>query len=325
LTPQVIALGELLVEVMRKDVDQPLSQPGEFVGPFPSGAPAIYIDAVARLGVSAGFIGVVGGAETAPGSLVADAFGECVLGRLRADGVDTSHVHIAPGYTTGTAFVAYRSDGSRRFVFHLPHSAASTLCPGDVDPAYVAGAQFLHVTGSALSIGEAARQACYEAIQICKAAGGRVSFDPNIRPELLGIEKVREICQPVLAQCDLLLPSGPEATMLTGDADQDIACRSLIARGVPIVALKRGEKGSTVYTTREAGEVDAVDAPPLAVAEVDPTGAGDCYGGAFVVGLLEGWDLARVARFANIVGALAVTRKGPMEGAPYRRDVLGYM
>ena len=50
MTPRVIALGELLVEVMRKDVDQPLSRPGEFVGPFPSGAPAIFIDAVARLG-----------------------------------------------------------------------------------------------------------------------------------------------------------------------------------------------------------------------------------------------------------------------------------
>ena len=66
--PQVIALGELLVEVMRVDVDQPLSRPGAFVGPFPSGAPAIFIDAVARLGVSTGFIGVVG----------RDAFGQCV-------------------------------------------------------------------------------------------------------------------------------------------------------------------------------------------------------------------------------------------------------
>ena len=39
--PKVIALGELLVEVMRTEVDQPLSRPGEFVGPFPSGATAI--------------------------------------------------------------------------------------------------------------------------------------------------------------------------------------------------------------------------------------------------------------------------------------------
>ncbi len=48
----VISLGELLVEVMRKEVDQPLDRPADFVGPFPSGAPAIFIDAIARLGRS---------------------------------------------------------------------------------------------------------------------------------------------------------------------------------------------------------------------------------------------------------------------------------
>ena len=308
--PKVIAIGELLVEVMRVDVDQPLSQPGPFVGPFPSGAPAIFIDAVARLGTPAGFIGVVG----------ADAFGDCVRDRLRDDGVDTTHVRSAPGYTTGIAFVGYRGDGGRDFVFHLPQAAAALLGPDDVDPAYVAGAEFLHVTGSALSFSDTARQACYRAVSACKQAGGRVSFDPNIRPELLGIDRVREVCQPVLEQCDLLLPSGEEATLLTGDAGEHAACQALVARGIPIVALKQGRAGSTVYTPNRF-----LHAPPIAVDEVDPTGAGDCYGGAFVVGLLEGWDLPTVARFANVVGALAVTRKGPMEGAPVRADVLERM
>ncbi len=310
MAPRVIALGELLVEVMRTDVDQPLSQPGAFVGPFPSGAPAIFIDAVARLGASAGFIGVVG----------ADDFGDCVVGRLRDDGVDTRRIRVAPGYTTGIAFVSYRSDGGRKFVFHLPQSAAALLGPDDVAADYVAGADFVHVTGSALSISESARRACYEAVRVCKAAGGRVSFDPNIRPELLGIDKVREICQPVIDRCDVLLPSGPEVSMLTGDTDEERACRALVARGIPLVALKRGERGSLVFT----GD-GAIEVPSMPVTEVDPTGAGDCYGGAFVVGLLEGWDLSKVARFANVVGALAVTRKGPMEGAPWRDDVLARM
>ena len=309
-SPRVIALGELLVEVMRSEVDQPLHRPGEFVGPFPSGAPAILIDAVARLGAAAGFIGVVGG----------DAFGDCVLDRLRADGVDTTHVRVAPGYTTGIAFVSYRSDGSRHFVFHLPQSAAALLGPDDVDEAFVSGAAFLHVTGSALAIGPRTREACYKAVALCKAGGGRISFDPNLRPELLGVERAREICRPVLQRCDLLLPSGLEATMLTDDVDQVVACRALVASGVPIVALKRGSEGSTVFTAEQVIEV-----PPLPVQEVDPTGAGDCYGGAFVVGLLEGWPLDKVARFANVAGALSVTRQGPMEGIPRREQVLERM
>lgn len=310
MSARVIALGELLVEVMRPGIDQPLWQPGEFVGPYPSGAPAIFIDAVTRLGIPAGFIGVV-----AP-----DAFGRCVLDRLQADGVDTSHVRQAPGTTTGIAFVAYNGDGSRNFVFHLSQSAAALLNPDDVNEAYIAGAEWVHVTGSALSISESAREACYKAVDLCKTHGGRVSFDPNIRPELIGIDRVREICQPVLDRCDLLLPSGEEASMLTGDTDPDAACRSLIVHGIPLVALKRGAAGSTVFTAD--GEISV---PAIQVEEVDPTGAGDCYGGAFVVGLIEGWPLEQVARFANVVGALAVTRKGPMEGAPWRQDVMERM
>jgi sugar/nucleoside kinase (ribokinase family) len=256
--------------------------------------------------VPAGFIGVV-----AP-----DAFGECVVGRLRQDGVDVTHIRTAPGYTTGIAFVSYKQDGSRNFVFHLPQAAAALLSPNDVKEETIAGAEFLHVTGSALSISESARQACYKAIRLCKAADGRVSFDPNIRPELSGLEAMRAICQPVLAQCDLILPSGEEAAMLTGDADAEMACRTLLDQGISIVALKRGAAGSTVFTAERT-----IETPSIAVTEVDPTGAGDCYGGAFVVGLLEGWDLTRIARFANVVGALAVTKKGPMEGAPWRKEV----
>jgi sugar/nucleoside kinase (ribokinase family) len=308
--PQVIALGELLVEVMRRQVDQPLSQPGEFVGPFPSGAPAIFIDAVARLGIPAGFIGVTG----------QDAFGTCVLDRLVGDGVDTTWVRTVPGYTTGIAFVAYRGDGGRNFVFHLPQAAAALLDPSDVQEAYVSQASFVHITGSALSISSSACQACYKAVRVCKAAGGQVSFDPNIRPELLGIDQVKAICEPVLEHCDLLLPSGSEAAMLTGETDERAACQALVARGIPIVALKRGKGGSTVFTAHQV-----IDAPPLEVDEIDPTGAGDCYGAAFVVGLLEGWELERVARFANVVGALAVTKKGPMEGIPWRDEALSRM
>jgi len=36
---------------------------------------------------------------------------------------------------------------------------------------------------------------------------------------------------------------------------------------------------------------------------------------------LKEWELEKVARFANAVGALAVTKKGPMEGAPFLDEV----
>lgn len=305
--PRVLALGELLVEVMRKGVDQPLSRPGEFVGPFPSGAPAIFAGAAARLGLPTACAGVVG----------ADDFGKCVLERLRVEAVDASHVRVAPRHPTGIAFVSYQRDGSRTFVFTAGTSAAALLSPDDVPAEYARGAEVVHVTGSSLAVSESSREACYAAARECAAAGGRVSFDPNLRPELLGDLDLVRVVEPVLGLCSVLLPSAAEASMLTGLQDQDLACRALVDRGISIVVLKQGKRGSRVFT-----DEGSVAVPSIEVEEVDPTGAGDCYDAGFVAGLLEGWDLVKAARFANIAGALSVTRIGPMEGIPRRDEVL---
>ena len=57
---EIITMGEIIVEIMRASVDEPLDRAGTFRGPFPSGAPAIFIDTAARLGHSAKIIGGVG-------------------------------------------------------------------------------------------------------------------------------------------------------------------------------------------------------------------------------------------------------------------------
>ena len=114
-SPQILSLGNILVEVMRKDLDQPLDRSADFTGPYPSGASAIFIDGAAKLGGSCGYIGKVG----------ADEFGDCVVNRLRDDGVNVSHIQAMPGYTTGIAFVMYRSDGSRKLSPAAPTSSAA--------------------------------------------------------------------------------------------------------------------------------------------------------------------------------------------------------
>jgi len=303
---EVISIGELLVEVMREKVDQPLGMPGTFVGPFPSGAPAIFIDAVARLGVKSGFIGTVG----------EDDFGRLIINRLKNDGVDTSYIRRLKDYTTGVAFVTYFSDGSRKFIYHLPRAASGQISLDQINEDYLSKAKYLHIMGSSLSINEDSRKACYKAAEIVKNSGGKISLDPNLRPELLSVGEIREICKPILSSCDIILPSEEEARLLTGTEDIEVACRKLLSYGPKMIALKRGKDGSVVVTAGQKIEVSS-----FKVREVDPTGAGDCFGAGFIVGLLKGWELEKVARFANAVGALAVTKKGPMEGAPFLNKV----
>ena len=101
-------MGELLVEIMRPRAGMTLGEQGTFLGPFPSGAPGIFIDTVARLGHSAAIVSGVGD----------DDFGRCILDRLQADGVNTDLVQVIPGRSTAVAFVTYFEDGSRKFIFH---------------------------------------------------------------------------------------------------------------------------------------------------------------------------------------------------------------
>jgi len=294
--PEIVALGEILVEIMRKDRDVPHNVPGVYLGPYPSGAPAIFIDTAANLGVSSGFIGVVG----------EDEFGELLLNRLRKDGVDTSHIHVAKGYTTGTTFVMYYSSGARKFIFHLRHSAAGQLSPDDVDEEYIAK---LHIMGSSLAVSESSRSACYKAAEIARNSNVTVTFDPNLRPELLDVETIRKLCEPIIKSCQVILPSRDEAATLTGIKDPVEAGRRFIETGPEIAVIKMGGEGAVAVT-----ESEVLFEPPFEVREVDPTGAGDVYDAAFIYGLHKAWPLSKTLEFAGAAGAIKVTKFGPMSG-----------
>ena len=302
----VMTIGECLVEIMRDKRDVPHSVPGTYLGPYPSGAPAIFADACARLGLRSGIIGAVG----------RDDFGKLLIERLRGDGVEVSRLKVLDDRTTGVAFVTYFSTGSRQFIFHIKHAAAGQIYPEDVDPEYVRRFKLLHIMGSSLSINDNCREACYKAVEIAKRSGMTITFDPNLRPELLDVSTIRSICKPVLEAAKAVLPSGVEAEALTGVSDPVKAGRKLLEHGPEFAVIKLGEKGS-IAVTRDG----VVEASAIRVREVDPTGAGDVYDAAFVLGLLEGWPLNKILSFANAAGAIKVTRFGPMEGPLSRGEV----
>jgi sugar/nucleoside kinase (ribokinase family) len=307
--PDIICLGELLVEIMREQVDIHHGEIGSiYKGPYPSGAPAIFIDSAARMSkpfnLSTGFFGSVGN----------DEFGECIINKLKIDGVDISQIRKLDNETTGIAFNQYNSDGSRKFIFAV--GAAGNIFPENINEKYFSNVKSLHIMGSALSISKVSRDSCYKAIKIAKKMNQNViiSFDPNLRPEMLDLERILELSKPVLKEALILLPSGKEAEMLAGVEGATNACKELLDRGLEIIILKLGEEGCIIFTHKNK---DGIKVPGFKVKEIDPTGAGDSFGGAFIVGYLAGWDLTKAARFANAVGALKVQNFGPMPDTTY--------
>ncbi len=296
----VVTAGEILVEIMAARVGQTFAAPGPLVGPFPSGAPAIFIDQCGRLGQPCGLVSAVG----------EDEFGVLNLERLRASGVDVSAVAVHAGWPTGSAFVRYGHDGGRSFVFNIARSAAGLIGLDHAARAMLGRADHFHVMGTSL-VSPSAIELALAGVEAVKARGGTVSFDPNLRPELRDVPGLREALDRVLARCDIFLPSGEELFPFTQAREETAAAAELRARGVREVVVKKGAMGAAHH-----GEGGRADQPGFAVEEVDPTGAGDCFGAAFVCFRLRGASPAEALRAACACGALAVTRKGPMEGTP---------
>lgn len=306
---KVITIGEVLVEIMASEPGVGFRSPLDLVGPFPSGAPAIFIDQVAKLGQPAGIVSCVGN----------DDFGTLNIERLRRDGADISAIEIASDAVTGSAFVRYRHDGGRDFVFNVKHSASGLIRETPRSDALIASANHVHVMGSAL-FSDGVIRLIRRAIEQVRARGGTISFDPNIRKEMLDLPGVRDALDDVLVQSDLFLPSGEELFLFTQAVDEAEAVAEILARGVRAVVLKRGAGGASFY------DINAeVHVPAFPVEEVDPTGAGDSFGGTFVTCWLRDMAPREALRLAAASGARAVAVKGPMEGTSTRAELDAFL
>lgn len=301
-----ICVGEILVEIVATTPGQGFTEAQPLIGPYPSGAPAIFIDQCGRIGGAAAMIGAVGD----------DDFGRMNIDRLTRDGVDVSGITVNADFPTGSAFVRYRADGSRDFVFNIAKSAAAVFDLSTPVADVIGRAGHIHVMGSALTM-PGARGMIEDAVQAIKQRGGSVSVDPNLRKELKIDPQTRDLFDRLVAQADLLLPSGEELELAAGVSGEAAAIARLFDLGVREIALKRGSAGASVF----ACDGTRVDAAAFRVTERDPTGAGDCFGGAYVACRRLGMTIDRVLTYANAAGARNVTVLGPMEGAGTRAEL----
>ncbi|MEO8882838.1 MAG: sugar kinase [Devosia sp.] len=311
--PVIGSAGELLVEFVAADKGGRHRRPTSYNGPFPSGAPAIFIDQAAKVGAKALFAGAVGD----------DAFGDVILDRFRQDGVATDLVRRIPGIPTGSAFVSYNGDGSRDFVFNIAHSAAAQLdAPIATAAAMIAnGIEIFHISGSSLGDPKMA-SALLVLAETLRKSGVKLSLDPNIRKELLTDAGYRRTVDQLMAWSSYILPSEEDAAVLFPDEPFETFAPRLIDHGAEFVVLKRGELGAEGLGRN--GE--NADLPAFAVPVADPTGAGDCFCGTLVT-LLAAGDLpfADALRMANAAGALAVQKIGPMEGNSTLAEIKSFL
>ena len=297
---EIVTMGELLVEIMRPKEDIPLYESDYFRGPFPSGAPGIFISTAARLGHSAAIISGVGN----------DDFGENIMRRLKHDGVDVSRVIIPEDGHTGIAFVTYFADGSRKFLFYMDNSpCVKAKAPGNF--AGFEDTKYFHIMGCSLMADVNFAREIVKTMNMMKSHGVKISFDPNVRLEMLKDNAVLEMLQEVFTSSSILMPGVSELKMFAGKENLDEAIESVFTNpSLEVLVLKNGSKGSSIYT-RKGLEVSQ---PVYRVIQEDATGAGDSYDAAFICGLAEGKTLSEAAKMGAAAGALNAAAFGPMEG-----------
>ncbi|WP_429168888.1 aminoimidazole riboside kinase [Aeromonas rivipollensis] len=278
----------------------------------PGGAPANVAVGVARLGGESAFIGRVG----------ADPFGRFMADTLVAEGVDIRHLTQDPAHRTSTVLVELDEEGERSFTFMVRPSADQFLEPADL-PRFEAG-QWLLCCSIALA-NEPVRSSCLQAMAAIKEAGGRVCFDPNLRPEVWGnpAEMLPQVSA-AMTLADVVKLSVEELQLLSGEDDLLAGLATL--SGPALVLVTRGAAGVVARLEGELLEWVGQKVTPL-----DTTGAGDAFVAGLLAALAEGERLPALSELPAILaqahgcGALATTAKGAMTALPTRTELDAFL
>ena len=296
----VVTFGEAMV-LMLAAAGTPLAQARQFDA-LVAGAESNLAIGLARLGHRVAYFGRVG----------ADVFGGRIRQDLRAEGIDVTELVSDASLPTGMILRDGTPGVPISVVYRRAGSAATALRAADVPVELVRRARVLHVTGITAALSASAYAATVAAMEVARAAGVTVSFDPNVRLQLAPAERWREIVDDLARRCDLVLTGSDEALLFCDETEPH---RWFADRGATTVVVKHGAAGATEHDV-SGPERPGVHQPARPVSAVDPVGAGDAFNAAWLSGWLRGLPAQDRLREAAAVASLVVATRGDTVGLP---------
>lgn len=243
------------------------------------------LTALARLGAQTGYIGVLG--DDREGHILRDLFLEA--------GVDVARLRLQAEVGTNVCLLLVDQATARRAILCHPRVRPTDLVLNKADQIYIQSARVLHLDGQFMP-------AAIQAARWAREAEVKVCYDGN---------HPRPYLEQLLPLVDWLVVAEPFATTYTGLTDLEDAAQELLALGSRILVVTHGERGCRIWEQDNQWQV-----PGFPVRALDTTGAGDAFHGAFIHGMLQGWDLRRAALFANAVAAINCQTLGGRRGLP---------
>ncbi|HHX63885.1 MAG TPA: carbohydrate kinase family protein [Chloroflexi bacterium] len=298
----IVGVGIATVDVLARMFDMPTWEQGTRLSAFgiDGGGPvATALVAASRLGARVGYIGTAGN----------DRLGDLKMQTLRENNVDLSRMVIRDTPETQIVLVCVNEEDGERVFCGLRRFGDEQLQPDELDYEYITSAPYLHLDGGH-------PKATLQAAKWMREAGKTVVLD--------GSKTNRPVAphfHELIKYVDVLICGEGFAANLTGcKGDIWEVGEAVLELGPRIVVQTEGADGSYTSTADER-----IHVPSFEVSVVDTTGCGDVFHGAYIVGMLNGWNLTEIAQFSTAVSAIKCTKLGGRAGIPTFDEALAFL
>jgi 5-dehydro-2-deoxygluconokinase len=302
---EVLTMGRIGVDLYPQQVGVGLDEVESF-GKYLGGSASNVAVAAARYGRRTAVITRTG----------EDPFGTFLHTALRGYGVDDRYVTSVKSLPTPVTFCEiFPPDDFPLYFYRLPKAPDLEIHREELDTDAIREAGVFWVTVTGLSE-EPSRTATLAALE-ARARKDITVLDLDYRPMFWpSREEARRWVQQALPHVTVAVGNLDECETAVGEREPLAAAQALHGFGVKLAVVKQGPKGVLAHDGTAVTEV-----LPVPVDVMNGLGAGDAFGGALCHGLLAGWDIERVMRFANAAGAIVASRLACSDAMPTAAEV----
>lgn len=314
----IICFGEALIDFLNFSSEKQDKLSLNNFRQYPGGAPANAAVAAAKLGGKAYFSGQVG----------QDAFGDFLLGAMKAYGVDVRYSYQHPTAQTALAFVTLDEDGERSFTFYRQNSADVLMRPEQIKDSWFHTPSIFHFCSNTLTE-KAIRECTESAVKKASNQGTIISFDVNLRHNLWPNNEADAKVVNLLVRQAHILKFAQEEFDYLAQGDQDAFLQECLAQQCELLIITNGNQPLKYYTKQGQYEHQ-----PPTIKMVDSTAGGDGFVGGLLFALshfesiekalLSPEQLKQIIAFASCCGALAVSRPGAFPALPNTNEARDY-
>ncbi len=250
-TLDLITIGRSSVDLYGAQVGGRLEDMASF-NKYIGGSPTNMAAGTARLGLKSALITRVGN----------EHMGRFIREQLVREGVDVRGVVTDPERLTALVLLGIRDQHQFPLIFYRENCADMALCEDDIDPAFIAEARAVCVTGTHLSHPRT-EAAVLKALRLARESGARTALDIDYRPNLWGLAghgdgesrfiesaAVTAKLQSTLTLFDLIVGTEEEFHIAGGSTDTIAALKAVRAVSAATLVCKRGPMGASCSRVR---------------------------------------------------------------------------